>query len=110
MKLQVSYIRQIIRYLKRIKKPPTFIFQKVNGLLYLVFIPAYNTRVQIDIDLLNLLIFLDTMNAKLSANTAHLIAAPRCFIEGGRFFNAFQIPNDLANNRNRVENDTSIEV
>ena len=25
-------------------------------------------------------------------------------------FNAFQIPTDLANNRNRVENDTSIEV
>lgn len=47
-----------------------------------MLIPSDDSRCQIDIDLLYLLILLHAMDTKLPADTTHLIAAPRCLIEG----------------------------
>ena len=47
-----------------------------------MFIPSYNTRMQIDIDLFYFLVFFQSMNAQLSADTTHFIAAPGCFVKG----------------------------
>ena len=48
-----------------------------------MLIPTRGAGGQVDVDLLDLLVFLQAVDAQLAANAGHLIAAPRCFVEGG---------------------------
>ena len=48
-----------------------------------MLIPTRGAGGQVDVDLLDLLVLLQAVDAQLAANAGHLIAAPRCFVEGG---------------------------
>lgn len=49
--------------------------------ILLVFVPTDDARIQVDVDLFDLLVFFQPVDTEFAVDSAHLVTAPRCFIE-----------------------------
>lgn len=49
--------------------------------MFLMFIPSDDSRIQIDVDLLDLLILLKALNTQVTADSGLLVTAPRSLVK-----------------------------